>query len=181
MRFFLLLCMIASTNIAQCDEWFRGNIHTHTSLSVTGGSSPDIVAQWYHDHGYNFLVLSNHNLFMDPKNTISKKYNEKKFILIPGQEISGHQTIHLTAINVDRIIPWDFNHPNKSIITTWRDENINVESIYLVVVKILKDENIEMREAFKANDIGPHSQLTFILWNKARGSDSLPEIITNYN
>ena len=116
MRFFLLLCMIASTNIAQCDEWFRGNIHTHTSLSVTGGSSPDIVAQWYHDHNYNFLVLSNHNLFMDPNNTISKKYNEKKFILIPGQEISGHQTIHLTAINVDRIIPWDFNHPNKSII-----------------------------------------------------------------
>ncbi|NIQ53587.1 MAG: hypothetical protein GWN71_09235, partial [Gammaproteobacteria bacterium] len=38
-------------------RWWRGNTHTHTTES-DGDSSPEVVARWYRDHGYHFLVLS---------------------------------------------------------------------------------------------------------------------------
>lgn len=41
-------------------SWWRGNLHTHTFWS-DGDDFPEMVAQWYKDHGYHFLVLSDHN------------------------------------------------------------------------------------------------------------------------
>ena len=38
-------------------RWFKGNTHTHTTES-DGDSSPEYVARWYKEHGYDFLVLS---------------------------------------------------------------------------------------------------------------------------
>ena len=46
--------------------WYKGNTHVHATLSGHVGSTPEFVAQWYHDRGYNFLVLSEHNKFIDP-------------------------------------------------------------------------------------------------------------------
>lgn len=46
-------------------RWFRGCTHTHTTMS-DGDSSPEVVARWYKEHGYDFLVLSDHNVFTDP-------------------------------------------------------------------------------------------------------------------
>ena len=40
--------------------WYKGNIHTHTTES-DGDAEPEFVAAWYKDHGYDFLVLSDHN------------------------------------------------------------------------------------------------------------------------
>ena len=42
-------------------RWFRGNTHTHTLWS-DGDAPPETVVAWYVDHGYQFLVLSDHNL-----------------------------------------------------------------------------------------------------------------------
>jgi hypothetical protein len=42
-------------------NWFRGNTHTHTLWS-DGDGPPEMVAAWYRDHGYDFLVLSDHNI-----------------------------------------------------------------------------------------------------------------------
>src|SRR4051812_14424358 len=44
----------------------RGNIHTH-SRNSDGDSQPEAVYEWYRDHGYNFLGLSDHNFFTDPR------------------------------------------------------------------------------------------------------------------
>lgn len=41
-------------------RWWRGNTHTHTLWS-DGDAAPEVVAQWYKTHGYQFLVLSDHN------------------------------------------------------------------------------------------------------------------------
>ena len=46
-------------------RWYKGNTHTHTTES-DGDSPPEYVARWYRDHGYDFLVLSDHNVFTDP-------------------------------------------------------------------------------------------------------------------
>ncbi len=41
--------------------WYRGNMHTHTHWS-DGDDYPEMVALWYRDHGYNFLVMTDHNV-----------------------------------------------------------------------------------------------------------------------
>jgi len=45
-------------------RWYKGNTHTHTWWS-DGDTPPEAVAAWYKEHGYNFLVLSDHNVLSD--------------------------------------------------------------------------------------------------------------------
>jgi hypothetical protein len=42
-------------------RWWKGNIHTHTLWS-DGDDFPEMVAEWYREHGYDFLALSDHNV-----------------------------------------------------------------------------------------------------------------------
>ncbi len=42
-------------------SWLKGNTHTHTLWS-DGNAAPEWVADWYLTHGYDFLVLSDHNV-----------------------------------------------------------------------------------------------------------------------
>ncbi|HVF39185.1 MAG TPA: hypothetical protein VM939_04735, partial [Gemmatimonadaceae bacterium] len=46
----------------QSGRWLKGNTHTHT-LESDGDSPPRDVALWYKRNGYNFLVLSDHNVW----------------------------------------------------------------------------------------------------------------------
>ena len=41
-------------------RWYKGNTHTHT-LNSDGDSTPDDVVRWYREHGYSFVVLTDHN------------------------------------------------------------------------------------------------------------------------
>ena len=45
-------------------RWFRGNTHTHTLWS-DGDAAPEAVVAWYAENDYDFLVLSDHNVFQD--------------------------------------------------------------------------------------------------------------------
>jgi predicted metal-dependent phosphoesterase TrpH len=52
---------IVSTSFADdAPRWYRGNTHTH-SLWSDGDEFPEMVADWYKTHGYDFLVISDHN------------------------------------------------------------------------------------------------------------------------
>jgi len=42
-------------------RWWKGNLHTHTFWS-DGNDFPEMVADWYRRHGYNFLAISDHNV-----------------------------------------------------------------------------------------------------------------------
>ena len=84
-------------------EWFRGNTHTHTNLS-DGDSSPETVVQWYKDHGYNFVVITDHNIDADVSK-LNAAFSTKGdlFLVIPGNEISCKsegKPVHLTALQV---------------------------------------------------------------------------------
>ena len=68
-RFLPLLYLIFATpGIAQdvllrsdqSQHWYRGNMHTH-SLWSDGDDYPEMIATWYRDHGYQFLVFTDHN------------------------------------------------------------------------------------------------------------------------
>lgn len=81
-------------------SWFRGNTHTHT-LESDGDSPAEVVVRWYRDHGYQFLVLSDHNVFTDPA-TLSRLV-DSSFILIAGEEVtSGFEgrPVHVNGLNI---------------------------------------------------------------------------------
>src|SRR4051812_10259149 len=45
-------------------KWYKGNLHTH-SLWSDGDDYPEMIADWYKQHGYNFLALSDHNVMQE--------------------------------------------------------------------------------------------------------------------
>jgi len=45
-------------------RWIKGNTHTH-SLWSDGDAAPEHIADWYKSHGYQFLVLSDHNILLE--------------------------------------------------------------------------------------------------------------------
>ena len=45
-------------------RWWRGNTHTHTLWS-DGDGAPEVVTDLYKARGYNFLVLSDHNILQE--------------------------------------------------------------------------------------------------------------------
>ena len=95
-------------------KWYKGNTHVHTTLCGHADSTPEFVAQWYHDRGYNFLVLSEHNKFIDPTTVNLTGEIRDDFLLLPGEEVTG--PIHSTAMNISRLVPWDFKDKDRSKI-----------------------------------------------------------------
>ena len=44
--------------------YWKGNLHTH-SLWSDGDDYPEMIADWYKSHGYQFLALSDHNVLSE--------------------------------------------------------------------------------------------------------------------
>jgi hypothetical protein len=63
----LAVCGLAASAVLSAAEeakWYKGNLHTHTYWS-DGDDFPEMVADWYKSHGYDFLALSDHNIVAD--------------------------------------------------------------------------------------------------------------------
>ncbi len=111
-----LILFTSSVHVMGKQMWHKGNTHAHTTLSGHADSSPEAVAKWYHDHGYNFLILSEHNIFIDPSTVKPPENAREDFILIPGEEITGHKRVHSTAINIPELIDWTFQSESVAAI-----------------------------------------------------------------
>ena len=86
MRFFSnFFLSVFLTTSSWGKTWHKGNTHVHTKLCGHADSTPEVVAQWYHDHGYNFLILSEHNKFIDPTTVKLAGEIRDDFLLIPGE------------------------------------------------------------------------------------------------
>ncbi|MEO7298536.1 MAG: hypothetical protein ABI042_08170 [Verrucomicrobiota bacterium] len=57
---FLLFISVAGVTTAD-EQWFKGNIHTH-SLWSDGDGYPEMIVEWYKTNAYDFLALSDHNV-----------------------------------------------------------------------------------------------------------------------
>lgn len=91
---------------AQAARWYKGNTHTHT-LNSDGDSTPEEVAKWYRDNGYNFLVITDHEKItpVEPLNTSLGKQGE--FVVISGQEITDRiegKPQHVNALGVTAVL-----------------------------------------------------------------------------
>lgn len=85
-------------------RWYKGNTHTHT-LESDGDSPPDTVAMWYKRHGYRWLVLSDHNVFVDPRRFAALQ--DTSFLLVPGEELTtrhGRTPVHVNGLNLRGVV-----------------------------------------------------------------------------
>ncbi len=58
----LVVLLLASLTLrAGQPQWYKGNTHAHSVWS-DGSHLPEQVADWYKQHGYQFLVLTDHNV-----------------------------------------------------------------------------------------------------------------------
>jgi len=87
-------------------HWYKGNTHTHT-LNSDGDSTPDDVAKWYREHGYRFLVLSDHNVLTNPDGLNAVLGASEQFLLIKGEEVTdrfGDKPIHVNALEPSQAV-----------------------------------------------------------------------------
>lgn len=88
-------------------NWFRGNIHTHTTES-DGDAEPPQVVRWYREHGYDFLVLTDHN-HLTLIEYGSDPSNEPGILMIPGEEVTvsvgaARVPVHLNGIGISHYV-----------------------------------------------------------------------------
>jgi hypothetical protein len=87
-------------------RWYKGNTHTHT-LNSDGDSTPDEVVRWYREHGYNFLVLTDHN-YVTSVDGLNALYGaDEKFLVVKGEEVTdkfNDRPIHINGLNVERLV-----------------------------------------------------------------------------
>ena len=108
---------------APAPRWWKGNTHTHT-LNSDGDSSPGEVSHWYRDHGYDFLVLSDHNYYtqidelqhefdrelrreLEDAKSDKRKPRLSPFLLVPGEEVTDKfekADIHINAFHSLRLV-----------------------------------------------------------------------------
>ena len=74
-------------------------MHTHT-LESDGDSPPEDVARWYREHGYDFLVITDHHKVT--------RTEGGGMVMIPGEEVTDRlpkRPLHVNAIGIERAIP----------------------------------------------------------------------------
>ncbi|HET7710568.1 MAG TPA: CehA/McbA family metallohydrolase [Thermoanaerobaculia bacterium] len=101
-RLVAVLLLLLLTRGGAADEakpqWFRGNTHTHTDQS-DGDSPPADVVRWYREHGYHFLVITDHD-----KVTVTEGHG---LLLIPGEEVTDRlpkKPLHVNAIGLRTVV-----------------------------------------------------------------------------
>jgi hypothetical protein len=66
----LVALALGACSHAAAPRWFKGNTHTHTLWS-DGDAAPEEVVEWYKSRGYDFLVLSDHNILSEGEKWVS--------------------------------------------------------------------------------------------------------------
>ena len=83
-------------------RWYKGNTHTHT-INSDGDSTPDEVVRWYRSHGYQFLVLTDHNHLTSVAGLNALHGADEKFLVIKGEEVTdrfGTKPLHINGLDV---------------------------------------------------------------------------------
>lgn len=62
---------------APAPKFWKGNLHTHTLWS-DGDDYPEMVADWYKRHGYDFLSITDHNVLSDAERWVDENTRTEK-------------------------------------------------------------------------------------------------------
>ena len=102
----ILTLVAAATSPARQDapaagRWYKGNTHTHT-LNSDGDSTPDEVVRWYREHGYAFVVITDHNYLTSVDGLNALHGADEKFLVIKGEEVTdtfAKKPLHVNSLN----------------------------------------------------------------------------------
>jgi hypothetical protein len=89
--------------------WLRGNLHTHSTQS-DGKVEPQQVIDSYAARGYDFLMLSDHDIYTGPEKYAH--WDARGMVLIPGNEVSAAGP-HLLHVNAERRVNPD---PDRQVV-----------------------------------------------------------------
>jgi hypothetical protein len=64
-------------------RWWKGNLHCHT-LSSDGNHYPEMVADWYKSHDYDFLAITDHDVLCQGINENGKEWIDAAHEREPG-------------------------------------------------------------------------------------------------
>ena len=109
----------------QPGQWYRGNTHTHSTVSDGRLSIADRFLG-YRDEGYDFLVLTDHGKVSDVS-----MHTDDSFLAISGSELHpinpyGGDTYHFVAINIHNQIDVKGRHPNEVLAAVADQGGISV-------------------------------------------------------
>jgi hypothetical protein len=106
----------ANAGAEQTHRWFRCNTHTHTGsfANSDANASAEYAAQWYKTHGYQCLVITDHE-HLTPVDVLNHQLGgDGQFLVIQGQEITqgvadstvsgGVRWSHVNGIDTNRVI-----------------------------------------------------------------------------
>lgn len=61
---FLICMFLLTASLHAQEKWYKGNLHTHSYWS-DGDEFPEMIMEWYKNHGYDFIALSDHNIIAE--------------------------------------------------------------------------------------------------------------------
>jgi predicted metal-dependent phosphoesterase TrpH len=79
-------------------KYWKGNLHTHTLWS-DGDDFPEMVVDWYKQHGYQFLALTDHNIiadgekWIDAESTAARQRAVRKYAARFGERWPEYRTV----------------------------------------------------------------------------------------
>jgi hypothetical protein len=117
-------------------SWFKGNLHTHT-LNSDGDSTPDDVVRWYREHGYNFVVITDHNYLTNVDGLNALHAADAKFLVLRGEEVTdrhGEKPLHVNGFGVERLIL-----PTSAMTAALRREGLTAIARRDTVVQALQE------------------------------------------
>jgi hypothetical protein len=88
-------------------HWYKGNTHTHT-LNSDGDSTPDDVVRWYREHGYHFLVLTDHNYLTSVEGLNALHGASNTFVVVRGEEVTSRshdgKPVHVNGLDLQELV-----------------------------------------------------------------------------
>ena len=99
-------------------HWYKGNTHTHT-LNSDGDSTPDDVVRWYREHGYQFLVLTDHNFQTRVEGLNALHGADEKFLIVKGEEVTSTaagKPVHVNGLDASRRIGSQSGAPDSTVL-----------------------------------------------------------------
>jgi len=113
----LSITLTAAAHAAPAAQhWYRCNTHTHTASFPNSDAnvSAEYAAQWYKRHGYQCLVITDHE-HLTPVEPLNQELGgEGTFLVISGQEVTqglapavpggAFRWAHVNGINTDKVI-----------------------------------------------------------------------------
>lgn len=97
----------------ECNNWYKGNLHTHTSIS-DGVLSFEKCIELYKSGGYNFMAITDHRIYFEG-------LEEKDFTILPSTEfhindLEKRTAYHIVGIGMNREVYSDDSFTPQKIL-----------------------------------------------------------------